>query len=555
MQQFEGRRLPPGQTAAGQPAQPQQTESNPEDYGSITGHVFDAVTGQPLSKVQLTLFPANPGTGRREPYLTSSDSSGAYRFVNIEPGNYRLSAMRNRYVRQNYGQKTTLASGATITVAPKQQVANINFRLLPGAVVTGRVVDEEGEPMASVQVSALQYRYMRGRRELVPVASGATNDLGEYRIWGIAPGAYYFSATYRSQAMMYSGSTQQDDSGYPVNYYPGVPDPSQTSPIAVKAAEQKNGVDFRLSPIRTVRISGIVKSTTGSIPREIMLMLSKRDAFLAMERRGIPVREASGQFEISGVTPGSYVLQALTMRQEERLYAFVPVEVGASNIENLEVTLAPGLNLSGQVIVEQGAPQPPDLERLRIVMYPREDLMRFGPGGGDEVQRDGTFTLKNVAPMRSQLNVFPMPEGYYLKSVVLNGEEIVDTGINLTPGMNGANFTVILSPNAARLDGAVLDEKDRPFTGASVLLVPADKTKRETLLSFPTASSDQNGRYSLINLAPGDYLLFAFADVEPGAWQDPHFLARFEDQGRKVKLAPKDIQNLDLKLLRAGDEQ
>lgn len=557
-QQFEGRQPPPGQTGPATTrlaGQPQQTETNPEDYGSITGQVFDAATGQPLSKAHLTLFPLNPGTGRREPYLTSSDSSGTYRFVNIEPGNYRLSVMRNRYVRQNYGQKGTRGFGATISVAPKQHVRDINFRLLPGAVVTGRVVDEEGEPMAGVQVSAMQYRYLRGRRELAPAGSGATNDLGEYRIWGIAPGSYYFSATYRSPAFVYSGSTQQDDSGYPVTYYPGVLDPSQTSPLAVKAAEQKNGIDFRLSPIRTVRISGTVKLMGGQAPRDIMLMLSKRDVYSSMERRGVPVREGSGQFEISGVTPGSYVLQAFTMRQEERLYAYVPVDVSASNIENLEVTLAPGLNLGGRIIVEPGAPQPPELERLRVVMYPREDVMRFGPGGDGAVQRDGSFALKNVPPMRSQLNVVPMPEGYYLKSVVLNGEEMVNTGVHLTPGMEGANFTVILSPNAARLDGAVVDEKDQPFTGATVLLLPADKTKRESTLNLPMASSDQNGRYSLMNVAPGDYLLFAFADVEPGAWQDPDFLAPFEDHGKKVKLAPKDIQNLDVKLLRAGDEQ
>ncbi len=559
-QRMEGPRGPrSGQGGAGRtPDQAVQEEVNPEEYGSISGQVFDAATGQPLSKAQLTLFPANPASGRRQPYAASSDSSGTYRFINLEPGNYRLSIMRNRYVRQQYGQKDMRGPGATITVAPKQNVNEINFRLQPGAVVTGRVTDEDGEPMAGVQVSAMQYRYMRGRRELAPMSSGTTNDLGEYRMWGVAPGTYYFSATYRVMGgMMASGTSPQDDSGYPTTYYPGVLDTSQTSPIPVKTAEVKNGIDFRLSPIRTVRISGVVKSVTGRSPRDTMLSLTPRGILYAMDRRGTNVREGSGKFEIAGVAPGSYVLQAFTMRQDERLFALVPIDVGTSNIENLEVILAPGLNLSGRVVVEEGAPEPPELERLRVFFQPREQqMMIFGPGSSPgEVQSDGSFEIKGVRPVLSQANVFPMPEGYYVKSVVMNGQEMIDSGVNLAAGMDGATFTVTISPNAARLDGGVLDEKDQPFTGASVVLVPADKTKRETMISFPMASSDQNGRYSVMNLAPGEYLVFAWADIEPGAWQDPDFLNLFEEQAKKIKLAPKDIQNIDLKLQRAGEMQ
>jgi hypothetical protein len=149
------------------------------------------------------------------------------------------------------------------------------------------------------------------------------------------------------------------------------------------------------------------------------------------------------------------------------------------------------------------------------------------------------------------LQVNGLPEGYYVKSVKLGGQEVVETGFELLPGVDASGLTVTLSPDAARVDGGVTDDRGAPSTGATVVIVPVSKYRREAMLSFPTASTDQHGRFSLPNLAPGDYLLFAWDDVEPGAWQDPNFLELFEEQATKVKLQPKDIQNVDLKLLGA----
>jgi hypothetical protein len=146
-----------------------------------------------------------------------------------------------------------------------------------------------------------------------------------------------------------------------------------------------------------------------------------------------------------------------------------------------------------------------------------------------------------------------LPEGYYVKSVRLAGQEVVETGFEIIPGVDAAALTVTLSPDAARVDGGVTDDRGAPFAGATVVIVPVSKNKREAMLSFPAASTDQHGRFSMPNLAPGEYLLFAWDEVEPGAWQDPNFLEPFEDQATKVKLQPKDIQNVDLKLLRAPE--
>jgi 5-hydroxyisourate hydrolase-like protein (transthyretin family) len=531
-----------------------QPETNPEDYGSVSGKVFDALTGQPLSKVQLQLVPEAVRAPRREAYTASTNSSGVFHLIHVEPGNYRLSAERNRYVRQQYGQKSPRGMGATITLGPKQHIANIEMRLMPGAVVTGRVTDEDGEPLAGVRVSVMQYRYVRGRRELAPVAGGSsTNDLGEYRIWDIPPGRYYVSASYQPGNAMRRGAAAADEAGYPTIIYPGVLDAAQTTPIAIRAAEVKSGIDFRMARIPTVRISGVLRPVTGTLPPRLMMILMPRGGATPFNRRIIGVRPDTGRFEVGGITAGRYLLQAFGGNENESLYASVALEVGGANIENLELTLAPGANLSGQIRVEAGGSEPLRMDRLRVFIRPIGDAPSL-PGPGNflgTLNADGSFVAKNIRPGPSMLQVNGLPEGYYVKSVKLGGQEVVETGFELLPGVDASGLTVTLSPDAARVDGGVTDDRGAPSTGATVVIVPVSKYRREAMLSFPTASTDQHGRFSLPNLAPGDYLLFAWDDVEPGAWQDPNFLELFEEQATKVKLQPKDIQNVDLKLLGA----
>src|SRR5207248_8888823 len=73
-----------------------------------------------------------------------------------------------------------------------------SFRLIPWGVIAGRVLDEEGEPLPWAQVSALREVYSNGKRRLSPEALVPTNDLGEFRLFGLKPGRYFVSARYKA---------------------------------------------------------------------------------------------------------------------------------------------------------------------------------------------------------------------------------------------------------------------------------------------------------------------------------------------------------------------
>ena len=118
----------------------------------------------------------------------------------IDPGKYRLSVTRTGFVQGEYGARAPQRPGTTLTLASGQHLQDVNFRLTPHAVIIGRVVDEDGEPVANAQVQAMRYRFTQGKKQLQPFGFGSTNDLGEYRMFGLAPGRYYLSATYRGKA-------------------------------------------------------------------------------------------------------------------------------------------------------------------------------------------------------------------------------------------------------------------------------------------------------------------------------------------------------------------
>src|SRR6185437_8411894 len=132
--------------------QPNQATQN---LCTVAGKIVTAAEGTPLKSAHVMLMAENSG---REPrtYGTTTDASGVFSLKNVAPGRYRLFAERTGYVSQQYHSSDT-QSGALLGLQPRQQVSDILFRLVLAAVVTGRVTDEDEEPMAGIRVMALRH--------------------------------------------------------------------------------------------------------------------------------------------------------------------------------------------------------------------------------------------------------------------------------------------------------------------------------------------------------------------------------------------------------------
>ena len=549
-----------------------QTPASPPPRASIQGFVLKMGTGEPLSKAAVTLTRVD---GQRQIYTASTGADGKFVFQNVDPAQYRLGATRNGYVRSEYGARAPNRPGLLITLAAGQRLTDVVVQLTAAGTIAGRVLDRDGEPLANVTVQAQKYSYRDGERVLNNVQNVLTNDLGEYRLFWLQPGQYFVSATYNGgaggetfvrniaqAAGMIAGrgggrgaQTRVDSQGpeeaYIPVYYPGTGDVQSATPINLPAGTVFSGVDFTVAAVRAVRVRGqVINGATGQPARNANLVLQPRSRGNVNSRLQpfrAPTINDQGGFEIRGVAPGSYELVGIINDRNNRMFGTVPLEVGNSDVQNVTVVISPGLSIAGRISIE-GANTSADGasgSRMRISLRRSGGDAQFEPGQASApVQADGTFTLQQVGPGDYRLNVTGMPQNAYLKFARLGPMDVLNQGLHIER-QPGVPIEIVVGTDSGAVDGTVTSNKQEPSANVTVVLVP-DPVHRNRSELYRSVMTDSQGRFHFGGVTPGDYKLFAWEDVESGAWQDSDFLRPFEERGRLTQVKSSGSTSADL---------
>lgn len=538
------------------PAQVAEEQIDPTKLAKLTGKVIHAQNGQPLRKVNLTLVRTG-GTQNRDPAATTSDPEGKFTFDRVVPGSYRLMAMRPGFVNAAYGSNSGIwgGGGATITLTEKQEM-DVEFKLVPQGVITGRVVDEDGEPLQNVQVMAMRATRM-ARRRPSPGGGGQTNDLGEFRLFSLAAGRYYVMAQRPRGMFGWGGATNASRSGgpemeYTATYFPGVFDPASASVIEVKPGAEVSGIQIALRKSEAFRVKGRVLSAGTGEPRNMRVFLSKRNDSGGMFWMGgsSAMVRPDGSFELSGVHAGSYTLHAARMDGRMQLTGRANLDVTA-DMTDVTVQLNEPIVITGTVRIE--GQEKPDFKSGHLTLRPSEG-MSYGPGGADAaVKDDGTFKLENVGHDKYFVTALGFPEETYVRTVRL-GDREVTSELDLTTAPTALAMEVILSPKAAVVEG-IVRRKEQPLQGAMVTLVPDPPVPSKSHLT-KVATTDQNGGYSLKGVAPGNYRAFAWSEGIPNPQEfDEEFLKEFLGDSVKLAIRESGRERAELKVIEADAEK
>ena len=531
--------------ASGALAQTPPAAKPPEKAG-IQGQVVNAATGEPLRKAQLAL--RTVGGGQAQGASAVSDPGGNFAFQGVEPGRYRLFAERTGFVRGEYGARGSSAAGTPLTVSAGQKLTGVELRLTPQAVLTGRVLDEDGEPVSSASVQALRYSFTRGRRQLSVVLGGTTDDRGEYRLYGLAPGKYYVSASQQGSGGRNARPQNPVDTEeiYAPTFYPNAVEPATAVALDAAPGAVLGGLDVTLAKVRTVRVSGKVTDSGGKpAARNTRVFVVPREGAVSGFNRQSPVTMQQGMFVARGLRPGAYVLGADTWDGEKRSSARLPIDVGSEPLDNLNLTLVPAIDVPGRVRVDGTAQT--NLTSLLVVLQSRTDSAMGGAAGG-RVKEDGAFTLTNAAPEAYTVSVSGLTENFYVKSIRQGQTDALASGLNLTHG--AAPVDIVISPAGGQIDGVSM-AGEAPAAGATVVAVP-DERRDGASQFYKSATADQDGRFSLKGLAPGGYKLYAWENVEAGAWLDPDFLKQSENAAESVSIQENARETRQLKTIPAG---
>jgi protocatechuate 3,4-dioxygenase beta subunit len=516
-------------------------QTKPDDSCSVSGQVSNAVTGEPVRRaiVSLRRIEMSPGVTNIQVSnnTASTDATGQFAITGIAPGKYRLSAERSGFIVTQYGARGPNKPGTLLTLEPGQKSSNLAMRLTPQGVIAGRVLDEEGEPVANVDVQVLRQQYMQGRKQMARAGGGPTNDLGEYRIFGLPPGRYYVSANFRQNPMQ-----AQTDDEYVTTFFPRTTDPTAAAPMDVAPGAQLRNIDIPLAKMHTVAVRGHVATELrppgGESPQRqnLNMMLAARSTSIVGGgfTRGAPVAP-DGAFEFRGVTAGSYFLIGALNTVGRTFSARVPVEVGGSNLEGVSLTIRGGVPVTGRVRVEGETTA--SLAHLRLNLLPAEPgALQFGPMPTQQLKEDGTFQLDDVVADRYMVSVNGLPEGFYVKSVRSSNVDVTAQGLDVAAG-SPAPLDVVLSPNAAQVTGTVLDPKtQKPASMMMVVMVPQEKERRDREPFYRTATTDASGQFTFKSVPPGEYRVYSWEEVDYGAWMDPDFLKPLESRGEPVSL-------------------
>jgi hypothetical protein len=570
-----GANLPPGATAPA-PAL--------AGTGSIEGTVLKFGSTEPIAGATISLQRLSGAGGM--PTLIQSGPDGRFAYSNLAAGTFRLVALRAEgFVVAEYGQTTFNGRGRPVPLADGQKLTNVTLPMMPTGSISGRILDRDGEPLGRAQVQALQATYREGRRILKIIQSVQTNDIGEYRLFWLPPGPYYISARpedpRRRNVPLYvnypgtggvfeqaaspvlahrvleNGSVSEES--FVLVYYPGTVDVTTAARMDLRPGDSLGGINFSVGSgqVQSRHVRGRAMDANGqpltgnamAIPRTPHPNATIPSATLG----------AGGRFDIGGVSPGAYYIVA------GNPLGITPIEVGGTDIDNIVVTSKPGIELSGRIVIE-GKPAietDPDVARLqtgcpgggatprclpiRFNMVAEPALIGFPPepppggpgmpqpGGGlpsGSVLADGTFTLRNLTVRDHRLALTGLPPDWYVKSARLGTIDPMSTLVSFTADP-GERLEVVIGINGGRLEGKVVNAVGQPVASATVVLVPETRDRGRRDL-YRSAVTDDAGVFRFQSIAPGDYKVFAWEEIEVSSWLDPEVVRPHESRGKPV---------------------
>ena len=573
-------------------SQESKTGTHAARTASISGTVLQSTTQTPLKNVQVTALHNLNDSSRSSSDEEEEDNSpvpeaagktdekGHFEFLHLPPGTYFLRATRPGMVLKSHhfqaGVVVQLEAGKAQTV---------DLIMAPTAVITGQVLNEDGEPMRRISVRALRYSYTLLGRQLAQAANASTDDQGRFRLFDLAPGSYLVSArAYGGEVEgiviadpeSKSAKSHQEQTTYTPTYYPNQDSPSNATPIVLKAGDEAQA-NFILARVTAHSVSGrvasppAVKSATGRpeyLFRMVYAMKEGSDTPL-----GMTTVARDSTFEINSLPPGRYTLMLDSAGGDSNSTGSADVVVESSDVTGVVIAAQSTRSaITGRVRADEDAKL--DLNGFLVMFLPRgsanENTEAAGPfvaapitfygdmgatTGLAEIKADGTFA--SVLPsIAKPLNVTVVSrsnrsEDWFVSNVLANGKDVLDSGLTPADAQAGP-IEIVLSNKVGAIEGIVVDKDQKPFPGADIVAFAAAFKTTNRLDMAQTATADQQGHFKLHGLRPGEYTILALENSQEQPFMTEQFQKTNSGKIRTVKSEAARPQQVQLEVIRLG---
>jgi hypothetical protein len=594
------------QLAALQQGRPQTASS-----GSIEGVLVKAGTNEPVVAANIELLrlegtssaPLSPGIPKYGTVLPSgttstpppqlapelqyakSDEKGRFVFRNLKPGGYRLVAMATSADcpcnPSEYGQHSPRQRGMLLPLAEGEAKNAVRLEMALAGVVTGRVTDEDGEPLGHVTVIAAEVGYEYGQRTSRVEEMVLTDERGEYRLRWLPPGRYLIAAR-MEEAETRSMSTWIGPSGrsggaiqlgqplrvprflangdlieesYELAFLGGNSDPEKARPLDVAAGSVSSAADISMTGarkkahhIRGVLINGDTNQPAANTNLQAIPVQPSPSMIVPGS-----LTDANGIFDIMGAVAGKYIIVSPYLPPSNASIAYMPIEVNDSDIDNLRVVAQPVATIPGKITVESRSPAiESQLSKIVVLVarssnsiaMPRpspqnsvslsdgDGLYRGGGGYSPTIDNAGLLNLK-LSPGEYRISITNLPANTYVKSARM-GQTDALSGVLRIDASAPDPLEIILGNGTAEVTGLTIGSQKEPFTNAVVALVPDAISLRSRADLYKNTTSDALGRFTFGEVPPGDYKIFAWDYTQTGSWMNGEFLQPYESTGKLI---------------------
>jgi hypothetical protein len=489
-----------------------QTEGT--STGSISGIVRNATTGEPIANATVSVSAIGGSDAQR----TTTDNEGAYTLSNVKPGERRVTAATPPQLAATF--PATLSR--MVDIQPGQKVTSLNFAIkLPGRI-SGRLVDQNDEPIAGADVILVAREYSLGALRYVYADAARTDDEGAYKINRVMPGrGYLVMATKRERKLGAIDEAPADPKlrrpAFAPTLYPGVTEIEGAQPLVLRAAELRENVDIRIRRTQSYCISGSAQGPNG--PEVLRFSIRQRQphsghsgdgAMFMMEPTGLTDRD--GKLRICGLAPGEYHLNVWPEASGfPGYYGAAEVQLLDRDVDKLTVVARPHVSVTGEVTWDGERPETPVESKLNVWLKPLTRANWMGEQSTHRLDVPGSFTWKDlmVDPYWADLPQ-GVPTGTYLKEFSYAGKNLLLEPFVPGSGTGEATLRIALGRDGGTIAANVADKDGNAVPDCRVLIMPVHADSEAALAAgIVSGQCNQSGAWRSRMIAPGKYAVLA----------------------------------------------
>jgi hypothetical protein len=479
-----------------------------KDVGKISGVVRDAASSSPIAGA--TIYVDRSSQGGKQ---VTADSQGRFTAEDLSPGLHTLTA------EAPYAQNTIPAyASRRVTVAAGQEVTGLDFLLIGRGEISGRVTDQNNEPVSDATLTLVAREYSFGALRYVYADRTQTDDQGKYALKRVAPGrAYLLMAERRDRKLKAISDAPVDPKlrkpAVVSTYYPGASTIEGAQPITLRVSERRDGVDLKILRSPSYCVEGVLAGPSG--PGAVTFTLSGLHPTSGYHGDGgLFAAEPTGQtgedgkVRLCGLPAGDYRLTVRsTLADLPQFYGSAQVTVVDRDVRNVTVVGRPRMRIVGEVLSEG---DPPASGSLTFALWPLTRSFWSGEHSDVRATIPGQFVLADVLSDSYWVRLYGLPAKAYVKEATYGGRNILAEPLEPGTAIGDASIRIVLASDGATVETTVSDKDGNGIGDARVLLMPVTIPSEAALAAaIISGQCDQRGQWKSNSLAPGKYYALA----------------------------------------------